>query len=74
MSTPKSTEDTRCVCCVVEANDDVRDEDEVSEGIGECVYCHQQSCEWHGHEYRIGFAHEACHEAPDFTRAEDGEY
>lgn len=63
-----------CVCCAVEEQDGARDADEVYRGEGECVYCQQQGCEWHARNYSFGFAHEACHETPDFTRADDGSY
>lgn len=75
MATMTTPDDAKvCVCCAVEEQDGAREADEVFRGIGECVYCHQQGCEYHAREYRIGFAHEACHEAPDMTRTDEGNY
>lgn len=69
MTTPDDAQ--VCTCCAVELDDGAREADEVYRGEGECAYCHEQGCEFHAHEYRIGFAHEACHEAPDFSRIEE---
>lgn len=49
-------------------------EEERGPVVGTCTVCDEGSCEWHGQEYRNGFEHSTCHEAPDFTRAEDGSY
>lgn len=72
MATMTTPDDAQvCVACAVELGQGNRDADEVWRGEGECFYCHQQGCEWHAHEYSFGFAHEACHETPDYSRIED---
>lgn len=48
--------------------------EEIGPTEDQCRICGAASCEWHGTEYRTGYEHEACHESPDYTRAEDGKY
>lgn len=64
-----------CAECKAEADAGKRSADELGEGEGECTECELPACGYHGRAYpRAGWQHESCHEAADYTRAEDGEY
>lgn len=65
-------------CTRCEANAAERATEGIIAGIrGEwlpCAVCGEPTCDEHGHEYGNGFAHEDCHNLPDYTRADDGRY
>lgn len=63
-----------CAECVAEWADSGLHALEVRVGDETCRVCGMPGCAWHGREYRNGWEHVRCHEAPDMTRAEEGKY
>jgi hypothetical protein len=63
-----------CTVCVAEVDEEERPAGMVGKEHLPCAVCDEPTCLDHGRDFRTGFEHPECHESPDFTRADDGEY